>query len=247
MGLFVSPQPAPPRPPRLSRITGLTLLLSIAVLSSQAQSIPSATSTLETPAPPIHTLRAQRFLAGRTVGNNTSAAQAMDAARQQQARTAAQPRVTSLSAAWQPIGPNQIVTPAYGNVTGRVTAIAIDPADATGNTVYLGTTGGGVWKSTNAAGPVSAVTFAPLTDALPVFSSNANTGAIPSLSIGAISVNSGVILAGTGDPNDATDSFYGDGILRSTDGGLTWILIQGSQDGLAGNHFFVGLGFSGFA
>lgn len=247
MGLFVSPQPAPPRPPRLSRITGLTLLLSIAILSSQAQSIPPATTTLETPAPPIHTLRAQRFLAGRVLGNNTSAAQAMDAARQQQARTAAQPRVTSLSAPWQPIGPNQIATPVYGNVTGRVTAIAIDPADATGNTVYLGTTGGGVWKSTNAAGPVSAVTFAPLTDTLPVFSSNANTGAIPSLSIGAISVNSGVILAGTGDPNDATDSFYGDGILRSTDGGLTWTLIQGSQDGLAGNHFFVGLGFSGFA
>ncbi len=175
----------------------------------------------------------------------------MDAARRQQAlaltQQSGQPRVTSLSAAWQPIGPNQIATPAYGNVTGRVTAIAIDPADATGNTVYLGTTGGGVWKSTNAAGPVSAVTFAPLTDTLPVFSANADTGAIPSLSIGAISVNSGVILAGTGDPNDATDSFYGDGILRSTDGGLTWTLIQGSQDGLAGNHFFVGLGFSGFA
>ena len=83
----------------------------------------------------------------------------MDAARQQQARAllqqAAQPRVTSLSASWQPLGPNQIATAAYGNVTGRITAIAIDPADPTGNTVYLGTTGGGVWKSTNAAGPAA--------------------------------------------------------------------------------------------
>ena len=159
----------------------------------------------------------------------------MDAARQQQARAllqqAARPRDTSLSAAWQPIGPNQIASTAYGNVTGRITAIAIDPADATGNTVYLGTTGGGVWKSTNAAGPAASVTFTPLTDTLPVFSANAGTAAIPSLSIGAISVNSGVILAGTGDPNDATDSFYGNGILRSADGGLTWTLIQGSQDG----------------
>jgi hypothetical protein len=247
MGLFVSPQPAPPRPPRLSRITGLTLLLSIAVFSSQAQSISPATTTLETLTPPTHTLRAQRFLAGRALGNNSSAAQAMDGARQQQARAAAQPRDTTLSASWQSIGPNQIATAAYGNVTGRITAIAIDPADATGNTVYLGTTGGGVWKSTNAAGPTASVTFAPLTDTLPVFSANARNAAIPSLSIGAISVNSGVILAGTGDPNDATDSFYGDGILRSTDGGLTWTLIQNSQDGATGNHSFLGLGFSAFA
>ncbi len=175
----------------------------------------------------------------------------MDAARQQQARAllqqAAQPRATSLSATWQPLGPNQIATAAYGNVTGRITAIAIDPADPTGNTVYLGTTGGGVWKSTNAAGPAIGVTFTPLTDTLPVFSANARSAAIPSLSIGAISVNSGVILAGTGDPNDATDSFYGDGILRSTDGGLTWTLIQSSQDGATGNHSFLGLGFSAFA
>ena len=28
-----------------------------------------------------------------------------------------------------------------------------------------------------------------------------------------------MILAGTGDPNDALDSYYGAGILRSTDGG----------------------------
>jgi large repetitive protein len=82
---------------------------------------------------------------------------------------------------------------------------------------------------------------------LPVFSANAGTAAIPSLSIGAISVQSGVILAGTGDPNDASDSFYGSGLLRSADGGLTWSLIQDSQDGLEGNHSFNGLGFAGFA
>ena len=123
--------------------------------------------------------------------------------------------ISSLNAAWQPIGPNQVASIAYGNVTGRITAIAIDPADTSGNTVYLGTTGGGVWKSTNAAGPSASVTFTPLTDTLPVFSANAGTAAIPSLSIGAISVQSGVVLAGTGDPNDASDSFYGSGLLRS--------------------------------
>ena len=75
----------------------------------------------------------------------------METARQQHAamlaQQAASPQLSSLSAAWQPIGPNQVASIAYGNVAGRVTAIAIDPADPTGNTVYLGTTGGGVQLS----------------------------------------------------------------------------------------------------
>jgi hypothetical protein len=182
---------------------------------------------------------------------NISAARAMGTARKQHvamlAQQAASPQVSSLSAPWQPLGPNQVASIAYGNVTGRITAIAIDPADASGNTVYVGTTGGGVWKSANAAWPAASVTFTPLTDTLPVFSANAGTSVIPSLSIGAISVQSGVVLAGTGDPNDASDSFYGSGLLRSADGGLTWTLIQNSHDGLFGNHSFSGLGFAGFA
>ncbi len=161
------------------------------------------------------------------------------------------PPVNPLNAAWQPVGPGQIASQNYGSVTGRMTSVAIDPADATGNTVYLGSTGGGVWKSTNAAGAASSVTFTPLTDTLPVFSANAGGVAIPSLSIGAVSVNQGsggdVVLAGTGDPNDATDSYYGEGILRSTDGGNTWTLAQQSDDGVAGHHSFVGLGVAGFA
>ena len=76
-------------------------------------------------------------------------------------------------------GPAQIASQSYGNVTGRVTSVAIDPADASGNTVYLGTTGGGVWKSTNAAGAAASVTFTPLADTLPVFSANAGTAAFP--------------------------------------------------------------------
>jgi hypothetical protein len=203
-----------------------------------------------TPAP-SPSLRARRFLNGRTLTGNISAAQAMAAARKQHAAMVAgralSPLLSSLNAAWQPLGPNQIDSIAYGSVTGRVTAIAVDPADASGNTVYLGTTGGGVWKSTNAAQPSASVTFTPLTDTLPVFSANAGSSATPSLSIGAISIQSGVVLAGTGDPNDASDSFYGSGILRSADGGLTWTLIQESNDGAADNHSFIGLGFAGFA
>ena len=195
---------------------------------------------------PAHTFQARHFLSGRTLVGDASAARAMDAARRQQAtmlaQQAASAQISGLSATWQAVGPNQVSSIAYGNVTGRVSAIAIDPADTTGNTVYLGTTGGGVWKSTNATGPMASVTFAALTDTLPVFSANAGTASIPSLSIGAISVQSGVILAGTGDPNDASDSFYGGGLLRSADGGLTWTLIQSSQDGATGSTLLSGSG-----
>ncbi len=229
----------------------ITAVVPIAVLG-QLIATPATSSDVASVEPArSHAVQARRFLGGGTLAGNISAARAMDTARQQHAamlaQEAASPQPSSLTAAWQPIGPNQVASIAYGNVTGRITAIAIDPADSTGNTVYVGTTGGGVWKSTNAAGPAAIVTFTALTDTLPVFSANAGTAAIPSLSIGAISVQSGVVLAGTGDPNDASDSFYGSGLLRSADGGLTWTLIQNSHDGVAGNHSFSGLGFAGFA
>jgi hypothetical protein len=160
---------------------------------------------------------------------------------------AGQAYAQSLSAPWQSLGPAQVTTASYGNVTGRVTSIAIDTrADTSGNTVYLGTTGG-VWKSTNARAAAAAVTFAPLTDTLPVFSANAGSSAVPSLAVGAVSAMNNIVLAGTGDPNNAADSYYGEGILRSADGGLTWSVIRSSQDGVYGNHSFAGLAFAGFA
>ena len=115
--------------------------------------------------------------------------------------TSIQPNTTSLSGAWTPVGPGQVASSLYGNVTGRVTALALDPADATGNTLYLGTTGGGIWKSTNAAGAASSVTFTPLTDTLPAFSPGG--AVLPPLSIGAMAISYGELLAGNGDPNDA--------------------------------------------
>lgn len=169
----------------------------------------------------------------------------------QQARQQVRSHSTAnFAAPWQPLGPSSVLSPTYNNVTGRVTAIAPDPNDPTGATVYLGTTGGGVWKSSNAAGPLSAVSFTPLTDTLPVFSPNAGTGVLPSLSIGALAVQPSVnpvVIAGTGDPNDATDSLYGEGLLLSSDGGLHWTLVQQSQDATNDNPSFFGLATAGIA
>jgi len=171
-----------------------------------------------------------------------SAAEAMAIARGQHFALATAQDV-SLSTAWVPVGPVQVQSQSYGLVTGRVTSLALDPNDPTNNTLYVGTSGGGVWKSTTAASGM--VGFTPLTDTLAAFSPNAGGSAIPSLSIGALSVQpggTGVILAGTGDPNDASDSYYGAGILRSADNGQSWSLTP-----TAGSYSFVGEGIAGFA
>ena len=154
------------------------------------------------------------------------------------------------SATWTPLGPNAVLTPHYGLVTGRVTAVAFDPADATGNHAYVGTTGGGIWESSNAAADATQVSFVPLTDNV-LMAGSASHG---NISIGALAVEpggTGVVLAGTGDPNDLLDSYYGAGILRSADGGATWSLITGTQDQQTGlglqNYSFFGEAFAGFA
>jgi hypothetical protein len=103
---------------------------------------------------------------------------------------------------WTPLGPVPLASDASGNgtqdyhqVAGRATAVAIDPADSTGNTVYVGGAQAGVWKSTNAANSsASNVTWTALTDTQ------------ATLSIGALAIQPGnntpansVILAATGE------------------------------------------------
>ena len=158
---------------------------------------------------------------------------------------------TGVSGAWVSIGPSPLPSDAsgiglqdYGWVTGRATAVAMDPNDPSGNTVYAGGAYGGVWKSSNAGAlspnPVS-VNWTALTD-------NQAT-----LAIGAIAIQpqlsipdptKSVVLAGTGETNSSADSYYGLGILRSPDGGQSWTLISGD---VSGTHSFAGLGFSQMA
>ncbi len=99
------------------------------------------------------------------------------------------------------------------------------------------------WPQNAATANVASVAFAPLTDSVAALSGATDA----SISIGALTVQpggTGVILAGTGDPNDALDSYYGAGILRSTDSGNSWSLIRSTADKVWG---FAGEGFAGFA
>ena len=150
---------------------------------------------------------------------------------------------TSLSTgAWTPLGPAPLASDASGNgtqdyhqVAGRATAVAIDPADSTGNTVYIGGAQAGIWKSTNAANPSpNNVTWTPLTDGQ------------ATLSIGSIAIQPGngnpaqsLILAATGEADSSSDSYFGLGILRSANGGASWSLISTANSGALS---FTGLG-----
>jgi hypothetical protein len=122
---------------------------------------------------------------------------------------------------WTAVGPapiNNGLVPGSGTVSGRITTIAADPTNA--NTIYVGGADGGVWKTTNGG-----TTWKPLTD---------NQAVLTMGSIAIAPSNHLVIYAGTGEPNNSLDSYYGDGILKSTNGGTSWTLVGKSTfSGLA--------------
>jgi subtilisin-like proprotein convertase family protein len=138
---------------------------------------------------------------------------------------------------WAAVGPAGIDPKSAslnGEMAGRVSAIAVDPSDPSGNTVYIGAASGGVWKTTDflttdPKGP----TYVPLTDFGPGYS----------LNIGSIAVfgrnndpNQSIIIAGTGegaalgDPTQSPLTAHGIGFLRSMDGGATWTLLDSTDN-----------------
>jgi hypothetical protein len=94
------------------------------------------------------------------------------------------------------------------NVGGRVSDIVGDPQNP--NKFYVGAASGGVWKTTNGGS-----TFTPIFDG------------VGSLSIGALALDprdSDVLYVGTGEasPGGGSVTYPGDGVWKTTDGGLTW-------------------------
>jgi hypothetical protein len=136
--------------------------------------------------------------------------------------TSLRPAISPSLQTWTPLGPQPTASTAfYGNVSGRVTALAVDPCDATGNTVYAGGANGGVWVSFNALN-ANPVTWQPLTDNQPSLSTGALALAPKPCQMLNGHTQSNLILVGTGESNYAHDSLYGAGVLRSSDGGQTW-------------------------
>src|SRR6184192_1237746 len=155
--------------------------------------------------------REQWFMHGRLIPGESAAAlryrahaQKMQLRAEQAARmnTAITAATTTGIGIGSPLGPAPLASDAtgfgqqdYGSVSGRATAVAIDPADATGNTVYIGGAHGGVWRSNN-AGPMSAsaasVVWTPVLD----YESTLAVGAIAIQPSGNTDTTKSVILVG---------------------------------------------------
>jgi len=90
---------------------------------------------------------------------------------------------------------------------GRVVAVAGDPVHT--QVFYFGSTGGGIWKTTDGG----------------IIWGNVSDGFFKRASVGAIAVSTSdpnVIYAGMGETTIRGNVSHGDGVYKSTDGGKTW-------------------------
>lgn len=93
-----------------------------------------------------------------------------------------------------------------GTMSGRITAFEGVNKDE-GKTLYLGSAGGGIWKSTNAGASYKSV-----------FDKHCQ-------SIGALAINQkspSIVYAGTGESNMRNSVSIGNGMYKTTDGGDNW-------------------------
>lgn len=152
-------------------------------------------------------LRAQAAIHGKALGHNKA--------------SAGLSTPTTFNGTWSLIGPTGLNQPTRdsGNVirvSGRIGALAIRQD----GTRILGAAGGGIWVW-------DGTKWVPKTDNM------------PSLHIGALAVapsNDNVVYAGTGEGALSGDSYFGNGVLKSTDGGNTWSHVSGD--------FFYGVSIS---
>jgi photosystem II stability/assembly factor-like uncharacterized protein len=163
------------------------------------------------------------FMSRRTAGDQALDNQRAGALRAAAARAAAQLRRTgtpspgpaTFTGAWTGLGPDPIVqvtrsTPIFTAMAGRIGALAIRPSNGK---FILGGAQGGIWLYDQASG-----TWSPKTDNL------------PSLAIGALAVapsDDAIVYAGTGEGALSGDSYFGNGVLKSTDGGEHWSHVSG--------------------
>ncbi len=94
-------------------------------------------------------------------------------------------------------------------ISGRTNSIAFYPPNP--SIMYAGAAGGGVWKTVDGG-----VQWNVLSDNL------------TAVTCGAVAVDPGnpnIVYFGTGELNFSLDSYYGDGIFKTTDGGTSWTKI----------------------
>ena len=113
---------------------------------------------------------------------------------------------------WSFLGPQPILNEYWSgddDASGRISAIIVHPTDP--DLLYLAGAQGGVWKSID-----NGVNWTPLTDQL------------SSLASGALAFDpfdTDIIYYATGEQHYSGDCFYGDGLFKTTDGGMSWTKI----------------------
>jgi photosystem II stability/assembly factor-like uncharacterized protein len=111
---------------------------------------------------------------------------------------------------WRPIGPAATVSawyPFWGLTSGRVNAIAVSPSNS--SIVLIGSSTGGIWRSTDGGD-----TFVPVSDDQ------------VDMAVGSIAFsksNPSIAYAGMG---DTKAGYLGSGVLKSTNEGRTWVRVS---------------------
>jgi len=122
---------------------------------------------------------------------------------------------TKAQVSWGAIGPKSITSGwpfIWGNFSGRIRGLAVHPVDP--NIVYIGAAAGGIWKTTNGGSA-----WQDLSNQFEL------------LTFGAIAIdpqNPETVFAGTGELLAGWDmnTYSGDGIYKSTNGGSSWTKIN---------------------
>lgn len=183
------------------------------------------------------------FLPNTPAGQNTVGVQVVDRAGNKTTRTFTFFMQTNSVTEWEGIGPQGITTqtdanldPAsgfqdyltdYTEVSGRVTVTVPDISDPTGNSYFVGSANGGIWKTIDGGKHWTSLTN-DVTD---------SSGNPVPVSIGGMaqSVSSpNILYAATGVGDNELDSKPGTGVLKSSDGGKTWRVIGNSATVLGG-------------
>ncbi len=123
------------------------------------------------------------------------------------------------NANWTNLGPTPGYYFSYGNISSRIVTVKFDPSNP--GIIYIGAAYGGIWKSTDGG-----LNWLPKTDSE------------ISLSSGALAIdpnNTSIIYYGTGEATYSGASYYGRGLLKSTNGGNDWVSYR---NGLPSSTYF---------
>lgn len=131
--------------------------------------------------------------------------------------TAEQIEAGILGGVWSSIGP--------GNIGGRIRSIIIHPGSTTPATtiMWAGGVSGGIWKTTNGGD-----------------SWTTNTDSLANLAVNCMVMdpsNPNILYAGTGEGFSNNDALRGNGIFKTTDGGVHWTQLPAT--GNNPNFYFV--------